>query len=202
MLLSRRAMLSGALSFCAAAPASAGAKLRSVKVTEGARVPLIRPDWPIPGEPHQLFYVQRSTNKNTVVYTGRFDRNGNLDRNTPAQAYWRRYASGGERMALRSFERRIAYGMRIHSRPEPGEWNINAMAAPQFPMLLRNRGGFQADVFTRIGGRTARPVYGFIEVDESGLLPRVTGLSMHGTDVSTGRAISEYFSVSGGRFRQ
>ncbi len=53
-----------------------------------------------------------------------------------------------------------------------------------------------------IGGRLVRPVYGFVGVDESGFLPRVTGFSIHGVDPATNRGVSEYFTVSGGEFTE
>ena len=90
--------------------------------------------------------------------------------------------------------------MRIRPQPEPKEWLVNAIAAPMFPMRLRQTGPFQAEVTTNIGDRIANPSYCFITVDESGLLPRVTQFSMHGTDAGSGKAISEYFRVSGGQF--
>ncbi|MDJ0628258.1 MAG: DUF4833 domain-containing protein [Rhodobacter sp.] len=201
MVLSRRALIGGALALSVAAPVHA-ARLTSVKVTESARLPLIRPKWPVPNEPHQLFFIQRSTNSNTVVYTARFDRDGRLNAKTPAQVYWRRYNTSGERMALRGFERRFAYGMRIRPQDTPGEWVVNAVAAPMFPMLLRQAAPYRAEVFTTIGGRKVHPVYGFVSVDESGFLPRVTAFSFHGIDPNSGRAVSELFSVSDGEFRQ
>lgn len=199
--VTRRALLGGALALSVARPAQS-AKLERVKVTEAAQVPVIRPDWPIPGEPHQLFYIQRSTNSNTIVYTARYNKAGALDARKPAQAYWRRFNTTGERMALRPFERRFAFGMKIREFDNAGEWIVNAVAAPQFPMRLRQTGPFEAQVLTSIGGRNAHPVYCFIDVDEAGVLPRVTGMSMHGVDAATGRAISEVFRISGGQFRE
>ncbi|MDJ0824362.1 MAG: DUF4833 domain-containing protein [Rhodobacter sp.] len=201
MYVSRRALIGGALALCIAKPAQA-ARLTSVKVTEAARLPLIRPDWPVPKEPNQLFFIQRSTNPNTVVYTARFNGSGVLHPDRPAQVYWRRYNTTGERMALRAFERRFAFGMRVRPLDQPGEWIVNAVAAPMFPMRLRQAGPFKAEVRTRIGGRLVRPVYGFVSVDESGLLPRVTAFSFHGIDPETGRALSELFSVTDGEFSQ
>ncbi len=201
MTITRRAMLGGAVAVCVA-PRAEAARLQSVRVTDTARVPAMRPKWPVPGEPHQLFYIQRSTNSNTIVYTARFDANGNLDRDRPANAYWRRFNDNGERMALRGFERRFAFGMRVRPKDEPGAWMVNAIAAPMFPMHLRQTGQFKAEVLTRVGGRMVQPVYCFVSVDESGFLPRVTGISMHGVDPQSGRALSEYFSVLDGEFRQ
>ena len=194
-------MLGGVVAACVA-PRAEAARLQSIKVTETARVPSMRPHWPVPGEPHQLFYIQRSTNPNTIVYTARFNEDGNLDHDRPANAYWRRFNDDGERMALRAFERRFAFGMRVRRTDQPDAWTVNAVAAPMFPMHLRQTGRFKAEVLTRVGGRMVQPVYCFVDVDETGFFPRVTGISMHGIDPQTARAVSEYFSVSGGEFRQ
>lgn len=201
MLVSRRTVLGGAFAATIAAPAHGGARLSSVRVTRTATLPLMRPDWPVPDEPHQLFFIQRSTNPNTVVYTGRFDENGNLNPRKPARVYWRRYNTTGERMALRPFERRFAFGMRVRPQAVPGEWLVNAVVAPMFPMRLRQVGPFRAEVTTSIGGHSARPTYAFITVDETGFLPRVTEVSLHGNDPITGGAVSEYFRVTGGTFK-
>ncbi len=67
-------------------------------------------------------------------------------------------------------------------------------------MLLLQTGPYEAQLIGQIGGERARPVYCYAEVDESGLIPRVTELSMHGL-LPGGGAISEYYSVAGGQIR-
>src|SRR5438874_646301 len=48
-------------------------------VSESDEIARMRPEFKIPDEPNQLFYVQRSPNSNTVVYAARLDGRGNLD---------------------------------------------------------------------------------------------------------------------------
>ena len=200
-MLTRRTVLGAAIAASIGVPAKA-AQLHSIKVLETPDVPLVRPDWPVPREPHQLFYIQRSTNPNVVVYTARFDKSGKLHPRKPARVYWRRYNTTGERMELRPFERRFAFGMKVQTSGAPGEWVVNAKAAPMFPMRVRQRAAFEAEVTSTLGGRLVTPVYAFITVDEAGILPRVTQVSLHGIDVKSGRAISEIFGVEGGTFQE
>lgn len=194
-----RAALAAALLLTAPAEA---ARLQSVEVRETASVPAMRPNWPVPSEPNQIFYLQRSENRNTVVYTALFDAAGNLRADRPAQAYWRRYNTDGERKALKAIEQRFAYGIGMRPRETPGEYTVWLKPLPEMPMLLRQTGPGRAELMATIGGRTVRAVYAFVTIDEGGLIPRVTSVSLHGTDPATGRAVSETFSVSGGEVRQ
>lgn len=187
--------------FVAPGPGDA-ARLRSVQVAETAILPAIRPDWPIPREANQLFYLQRSSNSNTVVYTALFDSAGNLRAKRPAQVYWRRYNTTGERKALKAIEQRFAYGMNIKPRKTTGEYTVTLKPLPELPMVLRQTAPGKAELIAMIGGRQVRAVYAFVTVDESGLVPKVTTLSVHGVDRATGKAITEVFSVSGGAINQ
>ena len=185
----------------AVGPVDAG-RLQSVKVTQAATIPAIRPDWPIPREPNQLFYLQRSSNSNTVVYTALFDEDGNLRPKRPAQVYWRRYNTTGERKALKAIEQRFAYGINVKPRKTPGEYTVTLKPLPELPMLLRQTEPGEAELIAEIGGRQVRAVYAFVTVDETGLIPKVTSLSVHGIDTATGTAISEVYAVSGGAINQ
>ncbi len=199
----RAAVLAASIGLCALnAPAVEAAQLTSIKVTEAAKVPAMRPDWPIPREANQVFYLQRSSNSNTVVYTALFDAAGNLDPKRPAQVYWRRYNTDGVRKALKSIERRFAYGFNTRKTNNPGEFIMTLKPLPEKPMLLRQTGPGKADLYGKIGGKTVRVVYAYVTLDESGMIPKVTDLSLHGIDPATGRAISETFRVNGGAIRQ
>jgi len=205
MLVSLRkaafAALISAITFTASMPVEA-AQLKSVKVTESATLPAIRPDWKIPTEPNQVFYLQRSSNRNTVVYTALFDAAGDLDTSRPAQAYWRRYNTTGERKALKRIEQRFAYGLNIKKSKVAGEFIVSVKALPKFKMRLRQTGQGKAELIANLGNHQVRAVYGFVSLDESGMVPKVTAVSIHGIDIATGRAVSEVFSVTGGAITQ
>ncbi|RZJ87626.1 MAG: DUF4833 domain-containing protein [Chryseobacterium sp.] len=70
------------------------------------------PAYPIPtGDPNQLFYLQRTSNSNTVVY-GLNYKNGALDPEEPVNAYWIRYADQGQKSDLTFLQRHFAYGIK------------------------------------------------------------------------------------------
>ncbi|MCG6902389.1 MAG: DUF4833 domain-containing protein [Rhodobacter sp.] len=203
MFIRFRAAMFAALFAIAAAPQPATAvQLQSVRVTEAATLPRIRPDWPIPRDTNQLFYLQRSLNSNTIVFAAEFDGDGNLSRKNPAHVYWRRYNTTGERKPLKPIERRFAYGVNIKKRETQGDFIVSMKPLPQLPMVLRQTGPGKAELIATIGGRRARPVYAFVTVIDTGLIPKVTAISLHGIDTETGRAISEVFSVAGGAINQ
>lgn len=187
--------------FAFASPADA-ARLTSVKIKEYNSTPAMRPSWPIPNEPNQLFYLQRSQNSNTIVYTSLFDGNGNLNPKRPAQAYWRRYNTDGARKPLKKIEQRFAYGLNIKKRSTPGEFTVSLKPLPEIKMLLRQTGPGKAELIADIGGKQVRAIYAFITIDESGLIPKVTDLTLFGRDLATGKTIAETYSVKGGAITQ
>jgi len=189
------------LSFGLAFGLAQAAQLKSIKVTETAQIPAVQPSWPIPNDPGQVFYLQRSTNKNTIIFRARYDKNGNLLRSDPAHVYWRRYNTTGERKPLKPIERLLAYGVNVKPAGTDGQFYVTLRPLPQMPMLLRQTGPGKAELIGTIGGRKARIVYAYAAVDESGLLPKVTHLTLHGIVQDSGRAITEVFSVNGGSVR-
>ena len=70
-------------------------------------------NFPVPKEENQIFFVQRSLNSNTIVYTARLDGEGRLDARRPVDVFWRRFNDEGERKELSKLERSLAYGGRM-----------------------------------------------------------------------------------------
>jgi hypothetical protein len=59
-----------------------------------------------------LFYVQRTINSNTIVYTLNQDKDGNLNEAEPIKAYWIKYAQGGKVDPLTYIQKNYAYGVK------------------------------------------------------------------------------------------
>lgn len=178
-----------------AAPGQA-VRLTSLGVETHAEIPAVVPHWPVPQDKGQLFYIQRSTNANTIVYTARFDAKGNLHRK-PGRVYWRRFNDAGERKPLKSIEH-LAFGFRTRAHPTPGHLRVNLRPLPQLPFVLRQTAPFQAELIATIGGRPTRAVYAYVTVDETGVFPKITRLQIFGIDLETGQPKSETFRVHGG----
>lgn len=69
--------------------------------------------FPIPeGIDNMLFYVQRTINANTIVYTLNNDKYGELNEEEPIKAYWIKYAQGGKIDPLTYIQKKYAYGVK------------------------------------------------------------------------------------------
>lgn len=191
-------MLLGMAACLAALPAAADPQLRLVSVTDHAARPAVRPNFPIPSEPGQVFYLQRSMNANTVVYTAQFD-GDELSRSQPIRAYWRRYNDAGETRALNLAERLFAYGVTARATRQAGQYRVRFAGLSQVDLVLQATAPGQAALYALSAGRTLRLDYGFLELDETGLVARVTALRLFGTDIHTGQYQEHLYAVSGGQ---
>lgn len=176
-------------------PRDATAATLALQSRESAgALPQIQPNWPVPRDGGQVFYIQRSPNKNTVVYAARME-NGAIDPNRPIQAYWRRFNDAGEAKALNGIERRLAYGVNARANGD-GTYRVTFKALPSKSMTLRMDGGRPA-LFLQMGEAEAQLVYAYLEVDEGGLIPSVTDLKLIGR-LPSGSYVMETYRVKGG----
>lgn len=158
---------------------------RIAAITESSDMPVMRADTPVPDDPGQVLYLQRSTNRNTVVYAARFDAKGRLDPRGPITAYWRRYEEQGQARALKMIERELAYGLRAKPGSEAGSYSVSFRAVPGLQMTLRQSAPFEAALYATDGERVLRLRYGYIEAID-GLIPEVVEVRIFGT-LSKGR---------------
>ena len=65
------------------------------------------------GIKNMLFYVQRSLNKNTIVYQLNVKENEEIDTKEPIKMYWVNYAGKGDVELLNFIQRKYAYGLDV-----------------------------------------------------------------------------------------
>lgn len=74
--------------------------------------------FPIPKpSPKQLFYLQRSTNSNTIICDLNTDAKGQVMNDKPVHVYWIRYDEGGEKKELSYIQETFAYGIKHELLP-------------------------------------------------------------------------------------
>ena len=74
--------------------------------------------FPIPkSTPKQLFYLQRSTNSNTIICDINTDAKGQIVKENPVHVYWIRYDEGGEKKELSYIQETFAYGIKHELLP-------------------------------------------------------------------------------------
>lgn len=174
---------------------AASADLHLTGVTAPDAAPA--PDYPVPEDAGMVFYLQRSMNANTVVYAARFDSDGKLKSKKPLAVFWRRYNTDGDKQSLSFIERNMAYGVTT-SRQAPGVFRVRFQAIPDIPLVLKQDGAGQAMLTITPKGKTIDLIYGYLQIDESGLLPSVTGIRLFGRLHDGGEPVEVTYSVEGG----
>jgi hypothetical protein len=155
--------------------------------------PAAAEDFPVPQEPNQIFYVQRSLNSNTIVYTARVNDRGELDPKRPVDVFWRRYNDDGERKDLSAVESRMAFGIGVEPVPgKTGQFMVRVVSYPRRAALLRMVDGVPR-LETRVAGRPCRLDHAFLAVDESGGIPHVMRVDLYGYPLDGGELVKESF---------
>lgn len=190
------------LVFWYSAPTFAKPRLTVISTVPSATLPVANSDFRHPNDRHQVFFLQRTTNANTIVYVAQFDSDGNLDPQTPIAGYWRRFAGQGQVMQFRWYERVFGFGAKTRALPDGSGFEVRFNGIKDQQLLLKQNAAFDAALFTRQNGRTYRMIYGYLNVDESGILPKVTQLRLFTSDPQTGRFLTHTIAVSGGAFRK
>jgi hypothetical protein len=177
-------------------------RLDLLETIETPRLPIVQPKWPRPNDPSQVFYIQRSMNPNTVVYRARYDEDGKLLTNRPLDAYWRRYAEEGQTRKLKLVEQLFAYGISARKSRDGTGFAARFAALPKLAPELRQEEPFKSALWARIEGREYRLVYGYLDLDESGLISEVVRLRLFTFDPKKDAYVTHMISVSGGDIRQ
>jgi len=161
-------------------------------VTEMDHLPRVRPEFKIPDEPNQLFFVQRSVNSNTVIYAANLDAQGNIDRKSPVDAFWRWFNVDGHKKPLNFIERMLAYGVRVNPAAPKGPITFTIAALPDRPLRLSLDDKGHPEALMQIGTRTVKVVYVYLEVIDRGLTPEVPWLDVFGIDKMSKKVIHEH----------
>ena len=183
-------------------PATAKPRLTLVSSQPSATLPVANASFRHPNDRHQVFFLQRTTNANTIVYVAQFDADGALNTRRPIAGYWRRFAGRGHVMQFRWYERVFGFGAKTRALPDGSGFEVRFNAIKDQQLVLKQNAPFDAALFTRQNGRDYEMIYGYLNVDESGLLPKVTQLRLYTSDPQTGQFLTHMIAVSGGAFRE
>ncbi|MES2518781.1 MAG: DUF4833 domain-containing protein [Bacteroidota bacterium] len=151
--------------------------------------------FPIPQTtPNQLFYIQRSSNINTIIYDANLGADKKLDPKSPVHTYWIRYTDGSKKQELTSIQRSLAYG--LHTKPINGELGsydgyFFAYRKRKFVVKLNPKG--EPIALFPINGKMQILKKVFVNVDESGMMPSVIHVELWGRDVVTDKEVYEKF---------
>lgn len=154
------------------------------------------PDYPAPEEPGQVFYLQRTGNANTVVYTANFDTGGRIDSADPVEIFWRRFAEDGRRKKLGFLERILAFGVRIWpDRKAPGTYRAHLVSYPALKVRVDQPAPGAARALLDISGRPAQLDCIYIELLSSTFIPEIGHIEIVGRALDGGERITQRLFV-------
>ncbi len=140
-----------------------------------------------------LFYVQRNTNTNTIIYDLNYTSDGKLDASEPVKAYWIRYAEDSARKDLSYIQRKFAYGLTSKALAN-GSYDIRFVSYKKFPLTLMKTEDGKYHIFALIAQKKVMLNRIFVKIDGGTLwLPSVTYVEVKGSDPVTGKEIVERF---------
>ncbi len=131
------------------------------------------------GNAKQLFYLQRTSNTNTIVYELNVKK-GALDKDNPVHVYWIRYAEKGQTAELSFIQRVFAYGVKIKQMPDTS-YRVRLVSYAGYSMYLKKGADGKYGMYALINGKM---------MVLSRIFVKITGGSMWSPDI-------EYFEVSG-----
>ena len=147
--------------------------------------------WPVPDVPGLLFYIQRDSDVNTVVYTLNTDGSGRINQKEPVKIFWIRYTEGGVHKPLNILQKDLAYGLSVDPAGRD-QYRLKAVAYPKMEMQLQKEKDNNYRVRLMLDNRQCvlRRIFIHI-VGGSHLHPDVAYLEFHGTELNTGKAVAE-----------
>jgi hypothetical protein len=149
-----------------------------------ARVGSARERW------QRLFVIERSKNANVVVYDVHLDDDGYLDAKEPLTAYWILNAEGGGRAKLNWFQWKYAYGFTVLGKPTRDGLRFHMVAVPKRVIVVRRAdGAYRAEL--TVAGRPCELVSFYVHTRETGVVPTVLYVDIHGKDLASGRPVVE-----------
>lgn len=140
-----------------------------------------------------LFYLQRSTNTNTVIYDLNLDKTGKANADAPVRSYWIRYAEQGQKQELSFIQRKFAFG--LTSKPLGGDkYDIRIVSYKKFPLTLMRSPDGKYHIFAQLDQKQAIINRIFVKIEGGTFwFPNVVYLEMTGTELITGREIVKRF---------
>ena len=151
--------------------------------------------FPVPnGNPKQLFYLQRTSNTNTIVCELNLDAKGQLIADNPVHVFWLRFAEGGNRKELNYIQKVFAYG--INAKPQGnGTYQMHFVSyKKQNLTLMHSPRDNKYHVYATINQKQALLNRVFLKVEGGSFWsPNIVYMEMKGTDPVTGREMVERF---------
>lgn len=137
-----------------------------------------------------LFYLQRTTNTNTIVYALNYDNQKKLKESEPVKVYWIRYDDPGAPVKdLNYIQKKFAYGIKSQKSGKD-IWNVSMVAYDKLPLTLKKGNKKEYRVYVRINGKEYIFKRAYIKVDGGTFWsPNIPYIDIYAQDEGTAKQI-------------
>jgi phosphatidylglycerophosphate synthase len=145
--------------------------------------------FPVPtSNNNQLFYLQRTSNKNTIMYDLNMV-NGVPDKDDPVHVYWIRYSEKGQRQELSYIQRNFAYGNSGYA--------LHFVSYKKYVLyLMKSAADNKYRVYTTVNAKTVVLNRIFIKINGGSFWsPKVEYVEIKGTDPASGKEITDRLKI-------
>ena len=140
---------------------------------------------------YNLFKIDRSRDRDIVLYDVRLDSLGNLDSSGPISAYWKKFTENGRYEPLTMIQQKFGYGIRFHNISESvADFQLVSFQDQLF--RLRKNKDNEYRVYLVSGGKNIelRSLYIQFE-DDSFWFPEISRIEIKGMDLAEGGLVTE-----------
>lgn len=147
--------------------------------------------FPVPGpNANRLFYLQRTSNTNTIVYELNM-KEGVLNTSNPVHVYWIRYAEQGQTAELSWIQRAFAYGVKVKKLSD-SSYRVRLVSYAGYTMYLLKAVDGKYKLYAPINGKMMILNHIFVKITGgSTFSPDIEYFEVSGFDPSTGKAVAE-----------
>ncbi|MEY4309609.1 MAG: hypothetical protein RL422_1812 [Bacteroidota bacterium] len=146
-----------------------------------------------PDAPNRLFFIQRSTNANVVVYDANLVA-GKLNAKDPVHTYWYRFGEKGQKEELTTIQRTLAYGLYTTAVPgAPNSYEGHFLAYRKRKFMVKQDAAGDPIALFPINGKMQILKRVFVTVDDSKFMTTVNYIELFGKDPVTGKDVYEKF---------
>ena len=152
--------------------------------------------YPIPpANANQLFYLQRTSNANTIVCELNYKTDGALDEEDPINVFWLRYQEKGQKEELNYVQRKFAYGIKATLLAKD-KYEMHFVSYKKYHMFLKKGNNNKFNVYATINKKEAILHRIFVKIIGGTLwLPKVEYVELKGYDPATGKELLERLKV-------
>jgi hypothetical protein len=138
-----------------------------------------------------LLYVERSRDKDIIVYSANLNEAGNLISENPINIYWLRRAQNNQTEPLTLVQKKYGYGLQfLESSQQSIVFSFISFSNKTFELRKDETGVFR--VFTHCGNREMMVNSLFVHFNnDSFWFPKIGRVDLHATDISTRSLVVE-----------